>query len=318
MRERPGAPSPTLAPIEPHAHHAEHSHARPGTAPGRERRLAAVLALAAGYMLVEIAGGLWTGSLALLADAAHMAADVAALALSLFAFWLARRPASSVRTYGYQRAEILAALVNGSALVAVSIGIAFEAFERLAAPVEVRSGAMIAIAAGGLAVNGTGLLMLRDRHAHDLNLQGAWLHLLSDALGSAAAIAAGLLILFFGWTLADPLASLAIAVLVIRSAWALLRETVAVLMEQAPGHIDVDRVREAIRAVPGVESVHDLHVWTITSGRVALSCHVCVDDAEPAPRVLRGIQERLRSGFGIAHSTVQIEPHGFAEGEEIC
>jgi cobalt-zinc-cadmium efflux system protein len=279
-----------------------------------------VLALAAAYMLAEIAGGLWTGSLALLADAGHMAADVAALALSLFAFWLARRPAHPGRTYGYQRAEILAALANGSALVAVALGIGFEAFERLAAPAPaaVRAGPMLAIAAGGLAVNGVGLWLLREGRGESLNLRGAWLHLASDALGSAAAIVAGLLILAFGWLAADPLASLAIAALVIRSSWSLLRETVAVLMEGAPGHIDVDRVREAIRGVPGVESVHDLHVWTITSGRVALSCHVCAGDDEPAGRLLRAVQERLRAEFGIAHSTVQVEPRDFEGPDEIC
>jgi cobalt-zinc-cadmium efflux system protein len=276
-----------------------------------------VLALAASYMLAEIAGGLWTGSLALLADAAHMGADVAALALSLFAFWLARRPASSGRTYGYHRAEILAALANASALVVVAIGIGIEAVERIGAPSAVRAVPMLAIAVGGLAVNGIGLLLLRDGRHDNLNLRGAWLHLLSDALGSAAAIGAGLLILAFDWRLADPLASLAIAVLVIRSAWSLLRETVEVLMEGAPGHIDVDRVREAIRAVPGVESVHDLHVWTITSGRVALSCHVCAGEDDPGC-LLQGIQQRLRAEFGIAHSTVQIEPRGFEEAEEIC
>jgi cobalt-zinc-cadmium efflux system protein len=277
-----------------------------------------VLALAATYMLAEIAGGNWTGSLALLADAAHMAADVAALALSLFAFWLARRPASAVRTYGYHRAEILAALANGSALVAVALGIAFEAFERLAAPAPVRAGPMLAIATGGLAVNALGLWLLREGRSDNLNLQGAWLHLLSDALGSAAAIAAGVLMLLFGWRLADPLASLAIAALVIHSAWSLLRETLAVLMEGAPGHIDVDRVRDAIRGVRGVESVHDLHVWTITSGRVALSCHVCAADDEPPARLLRAVQQRLRSEFGIAHSTIQVEPRDFEEAEEIC
>jgi cobalt-zinc-cadmium efflux system protein len=277
-----------------------------------------VLALAASYMLAEIAGGLWTGSLALLADAAHMAADVAALALSLFAFWLARRPASAGRTYGYQRAEILAALANGSALVAVAIGIALEAAERIGAPAPVRAAPMLAIAAGGLAVNGLGLFLLREGRGDNLNLRGAWLHLLSDALGSGAAIGAGLAILLFDWRLADPLASLAIAALVIHAAWSLLRETVAVLMESAPGHIDVDRVREAIRAVAGVESVHDLHVWTITSGRVSLSCHVCAVDGAPSARLLQAIQRRLREDFGIAHSTIQVEPRDFEEAEEIC
>jgi cobalt-zinc-cadmium efflux system protein len=307
-----------------HAHHSHagvadgrSAHAR-RRAPGRERRLGVVLALAAVYMVAELAGGLWTGSLALLADAGHMLADVAALALSLFAFWLARRPAHPGRTYGHHRAEILAALANGSALVAVAIGIAIEAVQRLRAPAPVDAGPMLAIAAGGLAVNAVGLFLLREGREASLNLRGAWLHLLSDALGSASAIAAGLLILAFGWLAADPVASLAISVLVVRSAWSLLRESVAVLMEGAPGHIDVDRVRQAIGAVSGVRSVHDLHVWTITSGRVALSAHVCADESEPAARLLRAVQARLRDEFGITHTTVQVEPQDFEEAEEIC
>jgi cobalt-zinc-cadmium efflux system protein len=305
-----------------HAHHAEIAQDRGadarGRAPGRERRLALVLALAAVYMVAELAGGLWTGSLALLADAGHMLADVAALALSLFAFWLARRPAHSGRTYGYHRAEILAALANGSALVAVALGVGLEAVDRLHHPAAVDALPMLVIAAGGLAVNGVGLWVLREERERSLNLRGAWLHLLSDALGSAAAIAAGALILAFGWLAADPLASLAIALLIVRSAWSLLRETLEVLMEGAPGHIDVDRVRQAIGGVRGVGSVHDLHVWTITSGRVALSVHVCADESEPAARLLRSVQARLRDEFGITHSTIQVEPRDFEEAEEIC
>jgi cobalt-zinc-cadmium efflux system protein len=296
--------------------HAPHVHVRRS---GRERRLALVLVLAAAYMVAEIAGGLWTGSLALLADAGHMGADVASLALSLFAAWLARRPAHPGRTYGYLRAEILAALVNGSALVAVAVGVAFEAAERLRAPAPVAGWPMLAIAVGGLAVNGVGLLLLRDAREESLNLRGAWLHLASDALGSAAAIAAGVLVLAFGWLAADPVASLVIAALVVRSAWSLLRETVAVLMEGAPAHIDVDRVRDAIRAVPGVASVHDLHVWTITSGLVALSCHVRAEDGAAPTELLRSVQHHLRDQFAIAHTTVQIEPGDFEEPDaEIC
>jgi cobalt-zinc-cadmium efflux system protein len=298
-----------------HAH--PHAAVR-GAERGRERRLAAVLVLAAAYMLAEVAGGLWTGSLALLADAGHMLADVAALALSLFAAWLARRPPGPGRTFGYLRAEILAALVNGSVLVAVAVGVGIEAVERLRAPTAVAAGPMLAIAAGGLGVNALGLLLLHESRDASLNLRGAWLHLLSDALGSAAAIAGGLAIWAFGWLIADPLASLAIAALVVRSAWSLLRETVAVLMEGAPGHIDVDRVRESIRGLRGVASVHDLHIWTITSGMVALSCHVCSDESEPPARLLRAIQQRLREEFGIAHSTVQVEPRDFEEAGAIC
>jgi len=305
----------------PHAHAAAgsrgaHAHARRTL---RERRLALVLAMAAAYMLAEIAGGLWTGSLALLADAGHMGADVASLALSLFAAWLARRPAHPGRTYGYLRAEILAALVNGAALVAVSLGIALEAWGRLRVPAPVDALPMLGIAAGGLGVNLAGLWLLRDGRDDSLNVRGAWLHLLSDALGSAAAIAAGALVLAFGWLAADPLASLLIAALVVRSAWSLLRETVAVLMEGAPAHIDVDRVREAIRGLPGVTSVHDLHVWTITSGLVALSCHVRAADGASPTDVLRAVQCHLREHFAIAHTTIQIEPDDFEEPDaEIC
>jgi cobalt-zinc-cadmium efflux system protein len=301
-----------------HAHSQGVAHSHGSEIPNRERRLAIVLALASAYLVAEVAGGLYTGSLALLADVGHMAADVAALALSLFASWLARRPAHSGRTYGHLRAEILAALANGSALVAVAVGIGIEAVKRLGTPTEIAGGPMLAIAVGGLAVNGIGLWLLREGREASLNLRGAWLHLLSDALGSAAAIAAGVAVLAFDWRWADPVASIAISMLVVRSAWALLRETVAVLMEGAPGHIDVDRVREAIRDVPGVESVHDLHVWTITSQLVALSCHVCADESEPAARLLRAVQSRLASDFGIAHATIQIEPRDFEEQAKIC
>jgi cobalt-zinc-cadmium efflux system protein len=303
-----------------HSHAGAHAHAHgPARRTGHERRLALVLALAAAYMGAEIVGGLWTGSLALLADAGHMGADVAALALSLFAAWLARRPAHPGRTYGYLRAEILAALVNGSLLVAVAIGVALEAIERLRAPEPVAGAAMLAIAAGGLAVNVIGLVLLREAREESLNLRGAWLHLLSDALGSAAAIAAGVLVLAFGWLAADPLASLAICALVVRAAWALLRETVAVLMEGAPAHIDVDRVREGIRAVAGVASVHDLHVWTIASGLVALSCHVEAQDGAAPAELLRAVRAHLRAEFGITHTTVQIGPCDFEEhAGDIC
>jgi cobalt-zinc-cadmium efflux system protein len=302
-----------LARREPHGPHA---HVRRS---GNERRLALVLVLAAGYMVAEIAGGLWTGSLALLADAGHMCADVASLALTLFAAWLARRPAHPGRTYGYLRAEILAALANGAALVAVAGGVAFEAVARLREPALVAGWPMLAIALGGLAVNGVGLALLHGAREDSLNLRGAWLHLASDALGSGAAIAAGVLVLALGWLAADPLASLAIAALVVRSAWSLLRETVAVLMEGAPAHIDVDAVREAIRAVPGVASVYDLHIWTITSGLVALSCHVRAEDGAAPASLLRSVQCHLRDRFAIAHTTVQVEPGDFEEPDaEIC
>ena len=293
----------------------DHDHRRAGTK-GR-RPLQIVLALAAAYMLAEIAGGLWTRSLALLADAGHMASDVAALSLSLFAIWVAQRPATSQRTYGYYRAEILAALAQGAALVAVAIFIVFEAIERIGQPLPVLGGPMMAIAAGGLAVNAAGLLILRREREHSLNVRGAWLHVLSDTLGSVGALVAGGLVWRFGWNWADPVASLGIAALVIWASWSLLGEAVGVLLEGAPAHIDVDRVRGAVLDVQGVFAVHDLHIWTIASGMVCLSCHVVAKDGPGGGHVLSEINQVLREGFGIDHCTIQLEPEGFDE-EETC
>ncbi len=296
-----------------------HAHAHPHDARAHDRRrLALVLVLSTFYLFAELAGGLVTGSLALLADAGHMLADVGALALALFAFWLADRPASAARTFGWRRFEILAALANGLVLGIVALGVAFEAVERLSAPRPVLGLAAFAIASGGLAVNLIGMLLLRHGRERSLNLRGAWLHLLGDALGSVAAMAAGLAIWAFDWRAADPLASLAIAGLVLRSAWSLLRETVDVLLEAAPRHLDVDELRAALLAEAGVASVHDLHVWTITSGMVSLSCHVhCTADAD-GHAVLVRLQDLLRQRFDVHHATLQIEPAGFEEKAPVC
>jgi cobalt-zinc-cadmium efflux system protein len=294
-----------------------HVHSHDARAHDR-RRLAFVLALSALYFVAELLGGLFTGSLALLADAGHMLADVGALALALFAFWLADRPASAARTFGWRRFEILAALANGLVLALVALGVAFEAVERLSAPRPVLGLPAFAIASGGLVVNLLGMRLLRHGRERSLNLRGAWLHLLGDALGSVAAMTAGLLIWAFDWRVADPLASLAIAGLVLRSAWSLLRETVDVLLEAAPPHLDVDELRAALLAEPGVASLHDLHVWTITSGMVSLSCHVhCTTDAD-GHAVLVRLQQLLRQRFDVHHATLQIEPAGFEEAAPVC
>jgi cobalt-zinc-cadmium efflux system protein len=262
-------------------------------------------------MVAEAVGGLITNSLALLADAGHMLSDVAALALSLFALWVARRPATPQRTYGYYRAEILAALANGAALVAIAIYVFAEACKRFGAPPEVRALLMMQIAAGGLAVNLLSLWILHGAHGHSLNVRGAWLHVLGDTLGSVGAIIAGALIMAFGWKWADPVASMVIALLILYSAWSLLREAVAVLLEGAPGHIDVDEVHDAIMASEGVLAVHDLHVWTITSGMLALSCHVVARDGASRRGILESLKELLQHRYGIHHTTVQIEPEDF-------
>ena len=277
------------------------------------RRLAITLGLVSIYMVAEVVGGLLTNSLALLADAGHMLSDAAALALSLFAIWIAQKPPTSRRTYGYYRTEILAALVNGATLVAISLYIFLEAYRRIGEAPEVQGALMMSIALGGLGINVIGLWILNAGRGESLNVRGAWLHVLTDALGSIGAIVAGGLIWAFGWNLADPVASIVIGVLVVYSSWSLLKETVAVLMEGAPGNIDVDAVRDAVVSVPGVEAVHDLHVWTITSGMVALSAHVVVRETPFNPDILPQIQEELRARFEIDHATIQMEHVGFEE-----
>jgi cobalt-zinc-cadmium efflux system protein len=297
---------------------AGHSHSSHGSAANRSR-LALTLWLAAAYMLAEAIGGWLTGSLALLADAGHMLSDVAALGLSLFAMRMARRPPTSRSTYGYHRLEILAALANGAALVTFSLFVLVEAFRRLSRPAEIVAPAMMAIAAGGLLVNLAGLWILRQGREESLNVRGAWLHVLTDALGSVQAIAAGALIWAFGWQWADPAASALIALLVIYSAWALLKEATGVLMESAPAHMNVDEIRDAMMRVPGVLAVHDLHVWTITSGMESLSAHAVVEEGRYNCDLLTDIRAALHDRFGIHHMTVQIETETFEEPRtQVC
>lgn len=286
------------------SHHQQHSHT---SRAANQQSLALTLGLVSAYMIAEVIGGLLTGSLALLADAGHMLSDAGSLALALFALWIAQKPPTSEHTYGYYRTEILAALANGATLVAVSLYICVEAYERFLEPREIKGGWMLAVAAGGLLVNLAGLWVLRRGRGESLNIRGAWLHVLTDTLGSIQAIAAGALIWAFGWYWADPLASVAIGLLVIFSSWTLLKESVSVLMEGSPGHIDVDEVRETIVKVSGVEEVHDLHVWTITSGLIALSCHVVCAGNFRQEEVLSSVRTSLHEKFHIDHVTIQVE-----------
>ena len=224
--------------------------------------------------------------------------------------WIARRPRTPERTFGYHRTEILAALANGVALVAIAVLIVIEAWERFASPRPVEGGAMMVVAAGGLAINLVSMGILHGGRSESLNVRGAWLHVLSDTLGSVGAIAAGALIWVFGWNWADPVASVVIAVLVIWSSWTLLRDSVHVLMEATPAHIDASEVERAIAEVPGVDQVHDLHVWTITSGFESLSVHLRVEEGAGArlrDDVLAQVRELVSRRFDIAHSTIQIE-----------
>jgi cobalt-zinc-cadmium efflux system protein len=242
-----------------------------------------------------------------------MLSDAGALGLSLFALWIAQRPPTPRRTWGYYRIEILAALVNGAALLALSVFILLEAVERIRQPGEVRAPLMMAVAAGGLLVNLISLRILSGGKDDNLNMRGAWLHVLTDALGSVQAIVAGGLIWAYGWTWADPVASILIALLVVYSAWDLLRETVGVLMEGTPHHIDVDEVRDCLICLPGILAVHDLHIWTITSGMESLSVHVVVDEGRSYCDTLTEVRAILHSRFGIDHMTVQVEPAEFEE-----
>jgi cobalt-zinc-cadmium efflux system protein len=271
------------------------------------RKMTAVLWLLAVYMVAEAVGGWISGSLALLADAAHMLSDVAALGLALFAIWVGERPASGRRTFGFYRGEILAALANGAALGAIAVLIFVQAVQRLRAPSEVEGGLMAVVAAGGLLVNLIALWLLHSDHDHSLNVRAAWLHLIGDTLGSVGALASAILIRELHWTWSDPAASIAISLLIVFSSWSLLRETVAVLMESAPGHIDVDELRAAMLAVEGSCEIRDLHVWTITSGYVALAAHVCIRQGSDPRAVRVALRELLCDRFGIDHATIELD-----------
>lgn len=292
-----------------HGHHHHHHHGDGSNA----RRLAVVLVLTAIYMVAELVGGWLSHSLALLADAGHMLSDVGALALSLFAAWISRRPPTPKRSYGHYRTEILAALANAATLIAISVWVVIEAWKRLQAPPQVAGVTVMGIAAGGFLVNLAGMWVLSGGRAENLNVRGAWLHVATDALGNIGTVIAGALVTYAGWAWADPAASVLIALLVCWSSWALLRESVDVLMESVPAGIDPDAVRQALQQVSGVQAVHDLHIWSITSGRISLSAHVAVDGARPDRDVLPDLCATLRQGFAITHVTLQLESECVSE-----
>lgn len=258
-------------------------------------------------MLAEAVGGWLTNSLALIADAGHMLTDVAAISLTLAAIWFGSRPASAKKTFGYYRLEILAAFVNGIALVLLSLWVIYEAVGRWQAPPSINGGWMTAVATGGLLVNIVAAKLLHSGHEHDLNMRGAWLHVMGDLLGSAAAVTAGLLIVGFGWYWADPVTSMLISVVIIYGAWRLISDSVNVLLEGTPAHIDHRAVEDLIVGTEGVEGVHDLHVWTISSGIEALSAHITHFDSIGHSELLVRVRERLDTEFGIDHLTIQME-----------
>ncbi len=309
-----------------HQHsHGEHEHSQGGHDHGagghshgtgaNKKALAVVLSFTLTYMVAEIIGGLITGSLALLADAAHMASDNVALGLALFAFWLSDKPATPNRSFGYKRGEILAALFNGVTIVAISLWIFYEAYQRFRDPPEILGGWMMVVAVIGLVVNLAGALILTRSAGENLNMQGALRHILADLLGSIGVIAAAVVILLTGWAYADPLISVFIGVLVLFSSWKLLRDSVNILLEGSPPGIDAREVGEKLVGVEGVEEVHDLHVWEITSGFPALAAHVLVGREEDCHARRREIEEVLRGEFGIEHTTLQVDHVGDHEAE---
>jgi len=281
------------------------------SATGQNRRaLLITFALTFGYFIVEVVGGILTNSLALLADAAHMLTDVFGLGLALFAAWIAQKPATPEKTYGYYRFEILAALANAVVLFFISFYILYEAYYRFRSPPEVASVPMMVIAVVGLGVNLAGMWILRSGAKESLNVQGAFLEVVSDALGSVGVIIAGAIILWSGWYYADPIFSVLIGLFILPRTWKLLAQAVTVLLEGTPAHINLATVEQAMLKVERVAAVHDLHVWTITSGMEAVSAHVVLtngNEPQTAPTVLEAVSMLLKKEFGIDHSTIQIE-----------
>ncbi|MEO8190078.1 MAG: cation diffusion facilitator family transporter [Acidobacteriota bacterium] len=291
------------------------TEAIPTAAGAHKKRLLIVFALTGAYMIAEVVGGLLTHSLALMADAGHMVTDVAGIGLALLAIRFAERPATPEKTYGYYRLEILAALANTVVLIGISIYILVEAYQRFRNPPEVQTGTMLVVAGIGLGVNVAGVLLLRGGSSKSLNLKGAYFEVLSDLLTSVGVIIAALVMMTTRWYYADPLISAGIGLFILPRTWTLLREAIGVLLEGTPKDVDVQALREAVGRIQGAEGVHDLHVWTLTSGVNAMSVHVVLSDRASHDDVLKAVQKCITSAFKIAHVTVQLEPIGCAEWE---
>ena len=270
------------------------------------RTLRLALALTGTLLVAEVVGGLVSNSIALLADAGHMLTDVAALALSLFVAWFTRQPTTPQKSYGYLRWEILAAFLNGAALILISVAIIVESVVRLRNPQPIEGGLMFGIAVAGLVVNISAAAILHSGSQSNMNVRGAYLHVLGDLLGSVGVVTAAAIIHFTGWLSADPIASLLTTLLILRGAWKLVRESVDILLESAPSHIDLGAVRTQLEAIPGVESVHDLHVWSVTPRMIAMSAHAIVRDPAAQQHVLEHVHDAMAL-FGIGHVTVQLE-----------
>jgi len=295
-----------------HDSHEEHGHSHDHHAAARSnpKPLLIAFAITASFMFVEAVGGVLTHSLALLADAGHMATDAAALGLALLAVWFSRRPSTPRHSFGFIRSEVLAAFVNAAALVVISVFIFWEAFQRFSEPPEVDSTPMMIVAIIGLIANlvSAWVLSRGGDHQHNLNTRGAFLHVMGDALGSVGAIVAAIVMLLTDWYLIDPILSGVIGFLVLGSAWRLLKESANILMESTPAGIDPRAVSDAAAEVDGVRGIHDLHIWTLSSGVIAASAHVAIDDLATWPKVLPQLDHVFGEHFNIAHATLQPEP----------
>jgi cobalt-zinc-cadmium efflux system protein len=303
-------------PGQGHQHAGGHDHGfghlHTGDASVRSLRIA--LILTAVLLVVEVIGGFLSNSIALLADAGHMLTDVAALALALFVAWFSKQPETPRKTYGYLRWEILAAFLNGATLLLISAWILWEAVTRLRAPEPVKGGLMLGVAAAGLIVNLVAARVLASSSSHNMNARGAYLHVLGDLLASVGTVAAAVLIRYTGWLMADPVASILTTVLIMSGAWRLVRESVDILLESTPAHIPLPAVRGQLEAIPGIESVHDLHVWAVTPAVVAMSAHCIVRQPEQHQHVLEHVHDAMRL-FGIDHVTIQLEREEMLERE---
>jgi cobalt-zinc-cadmium efflux system protein len=292
-----------------HNHTQNHSHQENG-----KKRLYWAISITGCWFLIELIGGLYANSLALLADAAHMLTDLAALGLSLFALTISSRPATQAKTYGYRRAEILAALANGVFLILIAAYIFYESYRRFWAPPQVKSIPMLVIAVTGLLANlATAGLLFHTRH-DNLNLRGAFLHVLGDTLGSVGAILAGILMMARQWYLADPIVSAIVGALILYSSWELVAESVDILLEGTPRHLNISHIEGDLSGMPGILSVHDLHVWAIASEITAMSCHLILKSTEDAGKALAAASLLMREKYGIEHTTIQIEFDNWTSG----
>jgi cobalt-zinc-cadmium efflux system protein len=294
-------------------------HNHHSSANANRRRLLIALAITGLMTIVELVGGVLSNSLALLGDAGHMFTDTLAVGLSVVALTLARRPASQTRTYGFHRAEVLAALANGTILVLICGFIFYEAYQRFVEPPEVKGSLMLAVAAIGLVANLAGILILRSASRDNLNVRGAFLHMWGDTISSVGVIVAGVIILATGWTIVDPIISIFIGLLILRGAAKLVLESSDILLEAVPKHLDVLQISNALREIEGVRDVHDVHLWTITSGIYALSCHLQIEDrmVSSSTQIVEAVNQALSQKFGIGHSTLQLEC-GECDNSPVC